>query len=299
MSIRHFLELSDLPAATLAAVLDRAGQFKRGAVHADVLRGRTLVLLFEYPSTRTRLAFEVAARRLGGSAIFLDCSSTQMQRGELLEDTARVLSSMTDIIALRTSEHDRVVRFAEASSVPVINALSQTRHPCQLLADIHTFSEHRGAVRGQLVAWVGDGNNVCNSYINAARCFDFRLNIACPPQRRPDARLVELAGQRVRLCTHPEEAVSGAALVATDVWASMGGSVDASTEQALRAYQVTAELMRKAAPDALFMHCLPAHRGEEVTAAVLEGPWSVVWDEAENRLHTQQALLECLLTQAG
>ena len=298
MSIRHFLELSDLPPATLAAVLDRAGQFKRGTAHSDVLRGRTLALLFEYPSTRTRLAFEVAARRLGGSAIFLDGSSTQIQRGEPLEDTARVLSSMTDIIALRTSEHDRAVRFAGASSVPVINALSQTRHPCQLLADIHTFHEHRGAVQGRLVAWVGDGNNVCNSYINAARCFDFRLNIACPPQRRPDAGLVELAGGRVRLCAHPEEAVSGAALVATDVWASMGASVDATTEQALRAYQVTAELMRQATPDALFMHCLPAHRGEEVTAAVIDGSWSVVWDEAENRLHTQQALLECLLTQA-
>ena len=295
MPPRHFLELTDFEPGELAALVERAGAFKRGEARSDALRGRVLALLFEHPSTRTRVAFEVAARRLGGSAIYLTAASTQLGRGEPPEDTARVLSGMIDVLAVRTGSHERLASYASAARVPVINALSHSRHPCQLLADVMTYREHRGPLQGRLVAWVGDGNNVCNSYINAARCFDFRLHVACPPEHLPDAALLAAAGGRVRTCAHVAEAVQGADLVVTDVWNSMGDADAGQDRRTLQAYQVTEQLMQLAADDALFMHCLPAHRGEEVTAGVIDGPWSVVWDEAANRLHTQQALLECLL----
>lgn len=296
MPPRHFLELTDLDPAELAALIERAGAFKRGAAQSNVFQGRVLALLFEHPSTRTRVAFEVAARRLGGSAIYLASANTQLERGEPPEDTARALSGMIDALAVRTGAHARLERYARASQVPIINALSHSRHPCQLLADMMTYQEHRGTVQGRLVAWVGAGNNVCNSYVNAACSFDFRLNIACPPEHCPDAALLAAAGERVRVCERAAEAVQGADLVVTDVWNSMGDPKSGQDRRELEPYRVTGQLMRLAADDALFMHCLPAHRGEEVTAEVIDGPWSVVWDEAANRLHTQQALLECLLT---
>lgn len=296
MPPRHFLELTDLEPEELAVLIERAGTFKRGAAQSDVFRGRVLAMLFEHPSTRTRVAFEVAARRLGGSAIYLASANTQLGRGEPPEDTARVLSGMIDVLAVRTGAHDCLERYARTSQVPIINALSHSHHPCQLLADMMTYQEHRGTVRGRQVAWVGDGNNVCNSYIQAACSFDFQLNIACPSEHCPDAALLAVAGGRVRVCERVAEAVQGVDLVVTDVWNSMGDTKSRQDRRKLEAYRVTKQLMQLAADDALFMHCLPAHRGEEVTADVIDGSWSVVWDEAANRLHSQQALLEYLLT---
>lgn len=236
--------------------------------------------------------------QLGGASIFLSKADTQLGRGEPIEDSARVLSRMVDCVAIRTFEHARLVRFAEYSRVPVINALSDSFHPCQLLADVQTFLEHRGPIAGKSVAWIGDGNNMCQSYINAAAAFDFELRIACPPGFEPDADLVNANKSRVRLVQDPATAVAGVDLVVTDVWASMGQE----HEQALRGssflnYSVNEELMAQAAPEALFMHCLPAHRGEEVSAGLLDADTTVVWDEAENRMHSQKALLEMLLSQ--
>jgi ornithine carbamoyltransferase len=266
-----------------------------GLIH-EPLRGRVLGMIFEKSSTRTRVSFEAGMIQLGGGAIFLSPRDSQLGRGEPVEDTARVLSRMVDAIMIRTFGHDVLERFAAVSAVPVINGLSDKFHPCQLLADIQTYWEHRGDIRGRTVAWIGDGNNMCNAYISAAQSFDFQLRISCPDGYMPDRELLQQAGDRVRLMSDPLEAAEGADLVTTDVWASMGQEDEQENrQQAFRPYCVTSTVMAKAKSDALFMHCLPAHRGEEVTAEVIDGPQSVVWDEAENRLHSQKALLEFLL----
>jgi ornithine carbamoyltransferase len=296
MATRHFLTLMDLEKDELHAIIQRAIALKNSpALHADSLRHKTLGMIFEKSSTRTRVAFEVAMTQLGGNSIFLTTNDTQLGRGEPLEDTARVLSRMVDFITIRTFEHSKLEVFARHSRVPVINSLSDDFHPCQLLADMQTYFEHRGDIKGKTVAWVGDGHNMCQSYINAAEQFDFELRIACPEGFEPDAWLLERSKSRVQIVRNPHEAVRDADLVATDVWASMGQEEERIRRIRLFAgFQVNAEMMSHAKSDALFMHCLPAHRGEEVSAEVLDAPDSVVWEEAENRLHTKKALLEFL-----
>ena len=269
---------------------------KRGERH-DIFRGKTLGMIFEKSSTRTRVSFEVAMTQFGGASIFLSPRDTQLGRGEPIEDAARVLSRMVDAVMIRTFAHDIVETFAAHSAVPVINALTDDFHPCQLLADIQTFVEHRGSIQGKRVVWVGDGNNMCNSYINAARQFDFELVVSCPEGFEPRADLVERERGRVSIERDPVKAAEGAHLLVTDVWASMGQEEEqASRERAFADYQVNTALMDRASKDALFMHCLPAHRGEEVSHEIMDDARSVVWDEAENRLHAQKALLEFLLT---
>ena len=299
MAIRHFLTLLDLTSEEIVALIDRATELKarlRDGVIDEPLKNRTLALVFEKSSTRTRVSFEAAMVQFGGATLFLSPRDTQLGRGEPIEDTARVLSRMVDAVAIRTFEHEKIERFAAYSGVPVINALTDRHHPCQLLADMQTFFEHRGSIAGRTVAWVGDGNNMCHSYIDAARQLEFRLRVASPEGYEPDPQLVAAGSGWVEVMRDPREAVAGAHLVATDVWASMGQESEQTQRiERFSAYQVNRDLMRLAAPDALFMHCLPAHRGEEVTEDVLLGPQSVVWDEAENRLHAQKALLEFLL----
>ncbi|MDQ3732296.1 MAG: ornithine carbamoyltransferase, partial [Pseudomonadota bacterium] len=247
-------------------------------------------------STRTRVSFEVGMAQFGGHALFLPPRDTQLGRGEPIKDAARVLSRMVDGIMIRTYDHEKVERFAEHSRVPVINGLTDLLHPCQLLADMQTFAEHRGDIKGRTVAWIGDGNNMCNSYINAARQFGFKLRIACPEGYDPNPDVLKAAGTRARIVRDPIQAADGADLVVTDVWASMGQEQEQSRRvRAFGEYQVNAKIMARAHQDALFMHCLPAHRSEEVAEDVLEGPQSVVWAEAENRLHAQKALMEFLL----
>jgi ornithine carbamoyltransferase len=299
MTTRHFLTLLDLEPAELAALIRRGIELKdwqkTGRIY-EPYKHRILGMVFEKSSTRTRMSFEVGMVQLGGHAIFLSPRDTQLGRGETIEDSARVLSRMADVIMIRTYEHEKIERFAEYSDVPVINALTDLYHPCQLLADMQTWYEHRGDMRGKTAAWIGDGNNMCHSYINAARQYGFRLHVAAPDGYLPDADILATAGNQVELFDTALAAASGVDLVVTDVWASMGQEEE--QEKRVRAfadYQVTSEIMRAAASDALFMHCLPAHRGEEVSAAVIDGPQSVVWDEAENRLHAQKALLELLL----
>lgn len=300
MSVRHFLTLLDLTPAELNRLIARAIELKamqkRGERH-DIFRGKTLGMIFEKSSTRTRVSFEVAMTQFAGASIFLSPRDTQLGRGEPIEDAARVLSRMVDAVMIRTFGHDIVETFAAHSAVPVINALTDDFHPCQLLADIQTFVEHRGSIQGKRVVWVGDGNNMCNSYINAARQFDFELVVSCPEGFEPRADLVERERGRVSIERDPIKAAQGAHLVVTDVWASMGQEQEqASRERAFADYQVNRKLMDRASKDALFMHCLPAHRGEEVSHEIMDDPRSVVWDEAENRLHAQKALLEFLLT---
>lgn len=299
--MRHFLTLLDHSTEELNWLIQRAIELKqmhkRGEIY-EPLRNRVLGMIFEKSSTRTRVSFEAGMAQLGGHAIFLSPRDTQLGRGEPVEDSARVLSRMVDVVMIRTFEHETVERFAAFSEVPVINALTDDFHPCQLLADIQTYVEHRGSIQGKTVAWIGDGNNMCQSYINAAQQFDFKLNIATPEGFEPSQFLVDEAADRVTLMRDPKEAVRGADLVATDVWASMGQEDE--QEQRLRKfrdYQVSRELLDLANKDVLFMHCLPAHRGEEVSEDLLDDPRSVVWDEAENRLHAQKALLEFLLCQ--
>jgi ornithine carbamoyltransferase len=295
-SPRHFLTVADLTAGELRALLRRAAELKRDRRAGTALAGRTLAMIFEKTSTRTRVSFETAMTQLGGHAIFLSPGDTQLGRGEPPEDTARVLSRIVDGVMVRTHGHDRLARFAAAATIPVINGLSDLHHPCQLLADMQAFEEKRGDIHGRRVAWVGDGNNVCNSYIETAGLLGFELRIACPPGHRPDAALLAAAGRTVQVMDDPVAAVRDADLVVTDVWASMGQEAEAAARRAVFApYQVNGALMRHARPDALFMHCLPAHRGEEVSADVIDGPQSVVWEEAGNRLHAQKALLELLL----
>jgi ornithine carbamoyltransferase len=299
MPVRHFLTLLDLSPEELQAIIRRAIELKASRREDPVyqpLKGRVLGMVFEKSSTRTRVSFEAAMAQFGGSAIFLSPRDTQLGRGEPLEDTARVLSRMVDAIVVRTYEHEKLERFATCSRVPVINALTDRFHPCQLLADVQTYHELRGPIAGRTVAWIGDGNNMCHSYINAARQLGFRLRIASPAGYQPEQALVRSAGSRVELLHAPTDAATDADLVVTDVWASMGQEQEhAARAAAFADYQVTTALMGRARANALFMHCLPAHRGEEVAADVIDGPQSAVWDEAENRLHAQKALLEWLL----
>jgi len=296
MTVRHFLSLDDLGAEGIRRVIDRAIADKRQPSRTTPLAGRTLAMVFEKASTRTRVSFEAGMTQLGGHAIFLSPADTQMGRGEPVEDTARVLSRMADVVMIRNHSHDMLERFAAYSSVPVVNGLTDRLHPCQLLADLQTFTEHRGDIAGKTVAWIGDGNNMCHSYLNAARLLGFTLRIAAPDGYTPDTRILQAAGEHAVVCKDAATAADGAHLVVTDVWASMGDEGDRETRLADFAnYQVNKALMSWAADDALFMHCLPAHRGEEVSAEVIDGAQSVVWDEAENRLHAQKALLLDLL----
>ncbi len=299
MAIKHFLTLSDL-GPDLPRLLARAIELKKlhkaGKTHTP-LQGKVLAMIFEKSSTRTRLSFEAGIVQLGGHAIFLSPHDTQIGRGEPIADTARVLSRMVDVIMIRTYGHEIAEELARYSSVPVINALTDRFHPCQLLADIQTYIEHRGDIRGKTVAWIGDGNNVCNSFIEAARLFDFKLNIACPKGYEPPDDIVQASGARINIVREPMAAARNADLVVTDVWSSMGKEKEQKARvKAFAGYQVDSRLMAAAGAKALFMHCLPAHRGEEVSADVIDGPQSVVWDEAENRLHSQKALLEYLLS---
>ena len=297
MTAQHFLSLHDLSAQALKSIISDAIALKKAGPGPMPMQNKVLGMIFEKSSTRTRVSFESGMAQLGGSAIFLSPNDTQLGRGEPVADTARVLSSMVDIIMVRTFAHERLVEFAEHSQVPVINALTDDYHPCQLLADMQTFVEHRGDIQGKTVVWVGDGNNMCQSYINAAKQFDFQLNIACPPGYEPNTKLLSQHADRVSLGHDPHQAVKGAHLVVTDTWASMGQEDEkAQREQAFAAFQVNHQLMAEAAGDALFMHCLPAYRGLEVSGELLEDPrYSVVWDEAENRLHAQKALMLHLL----
>lgn len=297
---RHFLTLLDLSPSELQGLIARAIELK--AMHAQgdtppLFPNKVLGMIFEKSSTRTRVSFEAGMAQLGGHALFLSPRDTQLGRGEPIEDSARVLSRMVDIVMIRTFAHATVEQFAAYSEVPVINALTDEYHPCQLLADIQTFTEHRGPIDGKSVAWVGDGNNMCQSYINAARQWNFELRIACPPGFEPDADLMAQNRDRITLCKSPQEAVHNSDLVVTDTWASMGQEEEQQArERAFEGYQVNAELMSYARSDALFMHCLPAYRGKEVCAELMEAPNAVIWDEAENRLHAQKALIEFLLT---
>lgn len=299
MSMRHFLSLLDLSAAELRALLARSSELKAMRLRGEryePLQGKVLGMIFEKSSTRTRVSFEAAMVQFGGHAIFLSPRDTQLGRGEPVEDTARVISRMVDVVMIRTYEHSKLEQFAAHSRVPVINALTDREHPCQLLADMQTYFDQRGDIRGKTVAWLGDGNNMCHSYIHAAQILDFELRIACPDGYQPDAAILRAAGRNAVLVKDPATAAKGADLVVTDVWASMGQEEEQTArEQAFAAYQITAKTMAAAKTDALFMHCLPAHRGEEVAAEVIDGPQSVVWEEAENRLHSQKALLELLL----
>lgn len=296
MKPRHLVTLRDLSPAEFRALIVRATELKALKATYEPLKNKVLGMVFEKSSTRTRVSFEVGMAQFGGSSIFLSPRDTQLGRGEPIEDSARVLSRMVDCIMLRTHAHSTVEIFAEYSRVPVINGLTDRFHPCQLLADMQTYFEHRGDIAGKSVAWVGDGNNMCQTYIDAAEMLDFELRIACPPGYEPETDLVEAAERRVVIERDVQAAVSGADLVVTDVWASMGQESEQDERiGAFENYQVDGSLMALAHSDALFMHCLPAHRGEEVSTEVLEGPQSVVWDEAENRLHAQKALLEFLL----
>jgi ornithine carbamoyltransferase len=296
---RHFLTLLDLETAELAQLIARARALKamhyRGESYRP-LAGKTIALIFEKSSTRTRLSFEAGMMQLGGGAIFLSPRDTHLDRGEPVEDTARVTGRYVDAVVIRAHSHAMIERFAAHSRVPVINALSDQHHPCQLLADVMTWIEQRGEIAGRTAAWIGDGNNVCQSWIHAAQRFGFRLRVATPPGYEPNRALLELARACVSLTHDPREAARDADLVVTDTWASMGQEQEKNVRlKAFAGFQVDAALMRLARPDALFMHCLPAYRGQEVTAEVIDGPQSVVWDEAENRLHAQKALLEFLL----
>lgn len=300
MAKRDFLTLRDLSSDELLGLIKRGIELKR--MHAagkiyEPLKNRVLAMVFEKASTRTRVSFQTAMAQFGGQAIFLSSSDTQLGRGEPLEDTAKVLSRMVDCLVVRTFVHSELARFASASRVPVINALTDAFHPCQVLADMQTYFEHRGSIASKTVAWLGDGNNMCHSYIDAAKRYGFTLHIASPMSHLPDTAVLARAGDQAVLFDDPQEAVKGAALVVTDVWTSMGQEQEAERRRlAFSRYQVNETLMSLADPQALFMHCLPAHRGEEVSAGVIDGPQSVVWDEAGNRLHAQKALLEFLLT---
>ncbi len=297
MNPRHFTSLLDLSSEEFRLLINRGMELKN---HRDPdyqpLKGQLLAMIFEKSSTRTRISFETGMAHFGGSATFLSPRDTQLGRGEPLQDSAKVISSMVDCIMLRTDKHETVTTFARHSSVPVINGLTDQEHPCQLLADMQTYFEFRGDIKGKTVAWIGDGNNMCHSYIHAAMLLDFNLHIACPDGYQPLPDYVASAGDRVRFFDTPVEAAKQADLCVTDVWASMGQEEEQKQREiAFKEYQVNASVMNAAHKDALFMHCLPAHRGEEVTAEVIDGPQSVIFAEAENRLHAQKALLEFLL----
>ncbi len=300
--VRHFLDIDQLDTATLRTLLERGLAYKRKTLADRPLVGRTLALIFEKPSTRTRVSFEVGMRQLGGEVVMLDAQGTQLGRGESVGDTARVLSRYVDVIMLRTDSIGKLIELSNNASVPVINGLTDRSHPCQVMADVMTFEEHRGPITGRIVAWSGDGNNVAISWIHAAARFGFELRLACPASLQPPPALVTWAnahGGRVSVTTDPQAAVRDADCVVTDTWVSMNHKDRTERINLLLPYRVDEALMALARPDALFMHCLPAHRGEEVTDPVIDGPNSVVWDEAENRLHIQKAILTwCLDVQA-
>jgi ornithine carbamoyltransferase len=303
VSVRHFLDLIDVPATDLRHMIDTARAMKAKRERASrPLAGKTLAMIFERPSTRTRVSFEVAMRQLGGDAIVLTAEEMQLGRGETLADTARVLSRYVDAIMIRTLEPGEVLELAAHATVPVINGLTKRSHPCQVLADVMTFEEHRGPIKGRAVAWTGDANNVLTSWMHAAERFDFRLRVASPPDLAPKKPLldwIKSSRASIRIGTDPEEAVKGADCVVTDTWVSMGDRNGARRHNLLKPYQVNARLMARAKANAIFMHCLPAHRGEEVTDEVMDGSQSVVFDEAENRLHAQKGILTWCLEADG
>lgn len=300
---RHFLDLYRLSPEDLRSILDDARDRKaarkgwpRGKVDADApARDHVLAMIFEKNSTRTRYSFDAAIRQLGGDAIIANASDMQLGRGETIEDTARVLSRMVDLVMIRANSHEDVVRFAQASTVPVINGLTDRSHPCQIIADLMTVEERLGSIEGKTLAWVGDGNNVCASLIHAAPLLGYQFRIACPADYHPDLFDLQRGGNNVWLGTDPEEAVRGADVVITDTWVSMGDKDHEARLHAFESYAVDDALMDQANDGAIFLHCLPAHRGEEVTDAVLDGPRSAAWDEAENRIHAQKAVINWCL----
>ena len=298
--MKHSRQFTDLSAAEYTYLIDRAGYIKRkfkAYEKHQTLADRTLAMIFEKASTRTRVSFEAGMYQLGGSVVHLTTGDSQLGRAEPIEDSARVISRMVDLVMIRTFEQTKLERFAEFSRVPVINGLTNEYHPCQILADIFTFIEHRGSIQGKVVAWVGDGNNMANTWLQAAKLLGFTVHVSAPSgyEINSDIPGVEL-GDHVKFFKDPHEACSGADLVTTDVWTSMGYEAENEARRAAFAnWCVDSEMMALAKPDALFMHCLPAHRGEEVTGEVIDGPQSVVWDEAENRMHVQKALMEYLL----
>ncbi len=295
-SVRHFLDLIDVPPAELRGIIESSRAIKGAGAPgaAKPLAGKTIAMVFDKPSTRTRVSFDVGIRQLGGESITLTGTEMQLGRGETIADTARVLSRYVDGIVIRTLDHALVQELAEHASIPVINGLTRRSHPCQVMADVMTFEEHRGSIKGRTVAWTGDANNVLASWMHAAERFEFQLRVASPPELRPKKWLIDWAkSARADIASgaDPESAVKGADCVVTDTWVSMGDKNGQRRHNLLKRYQVNARLMAKAKPDAIFMHCLPAHRGEEVTAEVIDGPQSVVFDEAENRLHAQKSIL--------
>ena len=298
-SIRHFLDLGDIRSKDLRGMIEASRAMKErlkrdGPLGKAPLKGKTLAMIFDRPSTRTRVSFDVAMRQLGGESITLTSQEMQLGRGETIADTARVLSRYVDGIMIRTLEHETLLELARHATVPVINGLTHRSHPCQVLADVMTFEEHRGSIRGKTVAWSGDANNVLASWVHAADRFEFRLRVAAPPELKPKKWLmdwIKASPADIRVNSDPEEAVKGADCVVTDTWVSMGDRDGTRRHNLLKRYQVNARLMARAKPDAIFMHCLPAHRGEEVTDEVIDGPQSVVFDEAENRLHAQKGIL--------
>jgi len=299
--IRHFLDLIDIPRKTLREMIEKSRAMKkgkRGAAGKGPLAGRTIAMIFDKPSTRTRVSFDVGIRQLGAESITLTGAEMQLGRGETIADTARVLSRYVDAIMIRTLDHDQLLELARHATIPVINGLTKHSHPCQVMADIMTFEEHRGAIKGRTVAWTGDANNVLTSWMHAAQRFDFELRVATPPELMPQKKLldwVRQSGAPILMGEDPEEAVKGADCVVTDTRVSMGDRNGSRRHNLLKRYQVNGRLMARAKPDAIFMHCLPAHRGDEVTDEVMDGPHSVVFDEAENRLHAQKGILSWCL----
>ena len=300
--VRHFRSLLDINKKEFIRIIERSIELKKEAAAGVVnnsLSGKTMAMIFKKNSTRTRVAFETAMTTMGGHAIFLASDSTQISRGEELSDTAKVLSGMVDIIMIRTHDHNEVEELASNSTVPVINGLTEKFHPCQLLADMQTYYEEKGSIEGKKVAWIGDGCNMCNSYINAAKILNFNLNIATPSGFEPDQSTLNLANDNVELCDMPGKAVEDCDLVTTDVWSSMGDEEDAEKRKALfKGYQINKHLFEKSKNDSIFLHCLPAHRGEEVESGVIDGPRSKVWQQAHNRLFTSKALIEFLLKES-
>jgi ornithine carbamoyltransferase len=299
-TVRHFLDLGDIRPKDLRGMVETSRAMKERLKRDGQppgkapLRGKTLAMIFDRPSTRTRVSFDVAMRQLGGESITLTSQEMQLGRGETIADTARVLSRYVDGIMIRTLDHDMLLELARHATVPIINGLTHRSHPCQVLADVMTFEEHRGSIRGKTVAWSGDANNVLASWVHAADRFEFRLRVASPPELKPKKWLmdwIKASPADIRVSSDPEEAVKGADCVVTDTWVSMGDRDGARRHNLLKRYQVNARLMARAKADAIFMHCLPAHRGEEVTDDVIDGPQSVVFDEAENRLHAQKGIL--------
>ena len=294
---RHFLDLDRFSGEELHGILEIGAGLKRGEApsgESKPLADKTLAMIFEKPSTRTRVSFEVGMRQLGGDAVVLEPSGTQLGRGETVADTARVLSRYVDAIMIRTTREDILLEMAEYATVPVINGLTDRTHPCQLMADVMTFQEHRGDIKDKVITWSGDGNNMATSWIHAATRFGFELRLACPEVLSPPQDVLEWAareGGKVIVTPDADAAVTGADCVVTDTWVSMGDDDGTTRHNVLRSYQVDDRLMALAKPDAIFMHCLPAHRGDEVTASVIDGPQSVIWDEAENRLHAQKGIL--------